>query len=72
MQVGRALIGLRGAKSREEVAKALGISVSALTMYELGRRTPRDGMKEKIAAYYETCVGRLFFCNEQHETCCYK
>ena len=34
------LIALRGNKTQEEVAKALGISVSALSMYEQGRRIP--------------------------------
>ena len=66
--MGRRLIVLRGAKSREEAAKEMGISVSALTMYELGQRSPRDEIKVRIARYYGTSVGGLFFYEEQHET----
>ena len=67
-RVGRRLIALRGAKTREDAAKEMGISVSALTMYELGRRSPRDMIKVRIAKYYGTSVGGLFFCEEQHDT----
>lgn len=61
---GRRLVALRGARTREEAAKGIGISVSALTMYELGRRTPRDDIKIAIAKYYGRTVGWLFFCEE--------
>ena len=40
---------LRGKKSRAEVAKACGITISALTMYETGKRIPRDVIKIKTA-----------------------
>ncbi len=59
--IGKKLIGLRGEKSRERVAYDLGISVSAVTMYELGARIPRDELKKKIAEYYGVTVGELFF-----------
>ena len=36
------LVKLRGTKSQEEVARATGISPSALSMYENGERVPRD------------------------------
>lgn len=36
--IARILLGLRGNKSREIVASDLGISVSALQMYENGQR----------------------------------
>lgn len=61
-RMGRKLISMRGAKTREEAAAGIGISVSALTMYELGRRMPRDDIKIRIAEYYGTSVGKLFFC----------
>lgn len=48
-------------KSREQVAADWGVSVSAVAMYETGARIPRDEMKEKIAEYYNTTVGALFF-----------
>ena len=47
-------------KARAEVAANLGISVSALTMYENGARIPRDEMKIKIAAYYGKSVQEIF------------
>ena len=52
---------LRGERSREEVAAALHISVSALSMYENGARIPRDEIKVALARFYDTPVGELFF-----------
>lgn len=59
--IAKKLRELRGEKSREEVANAVHISVSALTMYETGARTPRDEIKVSLARYYDTTVGELFF-----------
>lgn len=56
----RKLIELRGEKSREEVSQALGISLSALAMYEQGQRIPRDEIKKKMAAYYGISIEALF------------
>ena len=58
---GARLIHLRGEKSREEVASANKISVSALTMYELGQRNPRDEVKISLASYYGVHVSDIFF-----------
>lgn len=66
-EIAEKLIKLRGEKSREEVAKAVGISVSALAMYEQGQRIPRDGIKIKLAEYYGVTVGFLFFAYDEHE-----
>lgn len=55
------LVELRGCKSREEVAYNVGISVSALTMYETGKRIPRDEIKIKLARYYNTSIEAIFF-----------
>ena len=55
------LIKLRGDKTRDKVADACGISKSALAMYELGERIPRDEIKIKLAAYYNTTVEAIFF-----------
>lgn len=63
---GRRLVQLRGKKSQSEVAAAIGISISALGMYEKERRSPRDEIKIKLADYYQTTVGDLFFANECH------
>ncbi|MBJ6949399.1 helix-turn-helix transcriptional regulator, partial [Vibrio cholerae] len=44
-RVAENLINLRNGRSREEVAKAVGISISTLQMYENGQRIPRDNIK---------------------------
>lgn len=54
------LIELRGNRSQEEVAKALGISISALSMYEQGNRIPRDEIKIRMASYYNISLDALF------------
>lgn len=58
---GRRLMELRGDRSREQVAADNHISVSALAMYELGRRNPRDEVKVALAQYYGTSVEAIFF-----------
>lgn len=55
------LKALRGEKSTKEVSSAIGISDSALRMYELGLRVPRDEIKIKLADYYNTKVQDIFF-----------
>lgn len=59
--VAQKLIELRGEKSREEVAKGVGVSVSAVAMYENGERIPRDAIKIKIAKFYGKTVQEIFF-----------
>lgn len=51
----------RGDMSRKDVANKLGISLSALSMYESGKRVPRDELKVRMAKLYNTTVGHLFF-----------
>ncbi len=60
-RVGEALRRRRGDRSMAEIAGCLGITVSALAMYERGERMPRDEIKERIAALYGCSVGSLFF-----------
>jgi putative transcriptional regulator len=67
--IAKKLIELRGGKSREEVANAVGISVSALRMYENANRVPRDDIKIRIARYYGVSVEELFFGKEVHDSC---
>lgn len=55
------LVSLRGKRSRENVAKACGISTSALAMYEQGERIPRDDIKIKLSKYYKKSVDFIFF-----------
>lgn len=67
--IARTLIELRNGKSRESVAKACEISVSALAMYEQGERIPRDDIKVRLANYYNCSVNHIFFAHEEHELC---
>lgn len=64
MTVAERLVKARGSKRREEVAAAIGISLSAIAMYENGERTPRDETKVKLANYYGKSVQELFFDND--------
>ena len=47
--------------SAEEVAKAGGITVSAVQMYECGARVPRDNIKIALAQFFGKTVQDLFF-----------
>lgn len=58
---GERLRALRGSRSQEEVAKAVGISQSALSFYEQDLRTPRDRIKVKLCAYYKRPIQTIFF-----------
>lgn len=58
------LVELRGAKSQAEVAESVGISTSALGMYETGKRVPRDEIKVALSRYFGVSVGYLFFDQE--------
>ena len=60
-RIAEKLIELRGEKGRKEVAVSVGISVSALAMYERGERIPRDKIKLRLAQYYCVSVEELFF-----------
>ena len=66
MDIGSKLKELRGDRNRDKVAQDLGISSSALGMYESNKRTPRDDVKMKIAEYYGVTVQHLFFDNQCH------
>ena len=63
----RKMVELRGDRTQEEVAKALQISTSALSMYESGKRIPRDVIKLRIASYYGKSIGFIFFDAKEHE-----
>lgn len=64
--IGQKLIELRGARSREQIAATLGISVSAMQMYENNRRVPRDEIKMKLAQFYNVSVDEIFFSTQNH------
>lgn len=60
-KIGNTLRELRGDRSQQEVSKAVGISPSALSMYERGERIPRDEVKQSFASYYSTTVQAIFY-----------
>lgn len=68
MPTNEKLRALRGEKSQAEVAKAIGVSDSAMSAYENGDRIPRDEVKIRIADYYGRTVQEIFFDTERHET----
>lgn len=61
MTVAERLVQARGDITRESVAKAIGISVSAIAMYENGARVPRDEIKVKLADFYKMSIIDLFY-----------
>lgn len=69
MSTGKKLRALRGNKTQQQVANDLGITKSALAMYERDERIPRDEIKVRIAAYYGETVQFIFFDNTEHYKC---
>lgn len=61
MKIGERLRKLRGDRTLEEVSSQTGIGRSALNMYELGNRIPRDEAKMTLARYYGVSIEQLFF-----------
>lgn len=59
--VGERLLKLRGDHTQQEVADSIGVTVSAIGMYERGERIPRDEIKIKLAEFYNTSVQAIFF-----------
>lgn len=52
---------LRGDRSVEEVALFLGVTSSAVLMYERGERVPKDTVKVKYSELTGISVQTLFF-----------
>ena len=61
-RIGEKLRELRGNRTINAISEAIGISPSALTMYEIGARMPRDEIKIRICNYYGVSV-EIFFKN---------
>lgn len=47
--------------SRKQLANMLGLTVSAVGMYEQGRRTPSDDIKIKYSMMFDKSIEELFF-----------
>lgn len=61
LKIGNELKKLRGNKTQEEIADAIGVSSAAIGMYERGERIPRDEIKVKLASYFNASVESIFF-----------
>ncbi|MDD6937420.1 MAG: helix-turn-helix transcriptional regulator [Clostridiales bacterium] len=64
--MGKRLTQLRGDRTQSEIANAVGVSVSAIGMYESGKRVPRDGVKIALSNYFGVNIQTLFFDDEVH------
>lgn len=64
VRIANDLRNLRGKKSREEIAMAVGVTASAISMYECGTRIPNDEIKVRLADYYGVTVQELFFAEQ--------
>ena len=62
-RIGKKIKELRLQKkmTAEDLAKALGISASAVIMYEAGNRIPRDEIKIKIADFFDCSIESIFY-----------
>ncbi|WP_206168318.1 helix-turn-helix transcriptional regulator [Veillonella sp. VA137] len=47
--------------SQRQLAERVGVSVSAIAMYEANERVPRDEVKVRLAHFFDTSVQSLFF-----------
>lgn len=67
MSCGKILRDLRGKRSQEEIAQAIGITKSSWAMYERDERVPRDEVKVKIARFFGKSVQDIFFSQGEHK-----
>lgn len=66
MSFGKILRDLRGDKTQEEIAQAVGVTKSSWAMYEREERIPRDEVKIQIAKYFGKSVQDIFFRQVEH------
>ena len=62
-RIGKKIKEMRKQKgiTAEELAKEIGTSASAVTMYEIGQRIPRDEIKIRIADFFASPVESIFY-----------
>lgn len=67
--IGAKISGLRilSGETMEALARSINVTQSAITMYESGRRIPRDEIKIRIADHFGVPVESIFFPQEQHD-----
>lgn len=61
MSAGEKIRQLRGNRSQSVVAEAVGVTKSALAMYERDERRPRDEVKIRIANFFGCSVAEIFY-----------
>lgn len=66
MSFGKILRDLRGDKTQEEIAQAVGVTKSSWAMYEREERIPRDEVKIQIAKHFGKSVQDIFFRQSEH------
>lgn len=66
MSTGAKLKKLRGDRSQQELADEIGITKSALAMYERNERVPRDEVKVLIANFFGVSIESLFYNQVEH------
>ncbi len=59
--LGQKLRQLRGNRTQQEVASAVGVSAMAISQYEAGKRIPRDAVKLGLAKLFGQSVEQIFF-----------
>ena len=64
MSIGDRLRELRGQRSEADVAREVGITQSALSMYENDKRIPRDAVKVRLAKAFGTSVEAIFYADK--------
>ena len=67
MSFGKILRDLRGDRTQEEIAQAVGVTKSSWAMYERDERIPRDEVKIQIAKFFGKSVQEIFFMNSEHK-----
>lgn len=67
-KIGMVLTRLRKERGETafDVANAVGISQSAVYMYENGIRIPRDEIKIELSKHFNVPVEEIFFANKLH------
>lgn len=63
VKIGENLVALRKARGETmaDVAKAVNVCQSAVSMYERGERVPRDYIKERLAQHFGVPIHQIFF-----------
>lgn len=62
--IGKKLRKLRGDRSQQEVADAVGVTNMAISQYEQGERIPKDSIKVALASYFGQSIEKIFFTHE--------